>query len=729
MTSQRTTPGSETPSPTGTSNSNSRHNVTAAAFDISAALIVVLDRAGRIVRFNAACERLSGHREGDIEGQVLWPLVLDEVEAARSASVYAQITPEHPVGSYENYWMTPLGERRYITWATTYLLDDAGEIELVVATGLDVTEERQIRLERQESETRFRALFERSGDGVVLIDPHDPALPWRIVDCNAAFARMNGYARQELIGQSIDLLHEDHLMAREGDRLLEWIRDHEEEARGEGAHRHHNGSVFPIETSSSLMMLGGHELVLGLDRDISERKQTEAQLRALNEQLDHAAHHDSLTGLPNRTVLMDRLNIELARAQRSGTQVAVMFVDLDDFKRVNDTLGHAAGDELLREVAERIRSALRPTDTVARVGGDEFVVLLPEVGSVHHAARVARRLQDALVLPVSVCGLGVTVSCSVGISLSTQDDTVVDDLLRHADLAMYEIKKEGKNAVRFFEPVMNAAAQTRLRLETRLREAIARKMLTLHYQPQVDVGSGALVGLEALARWTDGELGVVSPAEFIPVAEDTGLIVPLGTWVLDEACRQATEWSLNVPIAVNISPVQMLRPDFVAVVAATLKRHGMVPQLLKLELTERLSVRDPDLATQQLGCLRALGVTLSLDDFGAGQSAFASLMTLPLQEVKLDRSLLAGVTEDPASWQVLEALLALARGLKLPVVVEGVETLAQLNVLRAMGCKTVQGYLTGRPDQPAIVARRLFPSVDERAPSLEVHLCGVVEAK
>ena len=365
------------------------------------------------------------------------------------------------MGSYENYWMTPLGERRYITWATTYLLDAAGQLELLVATGLDVTEERHIRLERLESETRFRALFDRSGDGVVLIDPHDPSIPWRIVDCNAAFARMNGYTCEALIGQSIDLLHEHPLMAQEGDRLLEWIRNREEEARGEGTHRHQNGSVFPIESSSSLILLGGQELVLGLDRDISERKRTEAELRALNERLNHAAHHDPLTSLPNRAMLMNRLDIELARAQRNGTQVAVMFVDLDGFKGVNDRFGHPVGDALLREVAERLQRTLRPSDMVARVGGDEFVVVLPELRDVHQVSRVATRLQDALTLPVSVGNLTVTVGCSIGISLFPQDGRAVDDLLRHADLAMYEIKKNGKNAVRFFEPVMKTALQTR----------------------------------------------------------------------------------------------------------------------------------------------------------------------------------------------------------------------------------------------------------------------------
>jgi len=705
--SHRAAPDAPPPTPTGAL--RTRHDVTTTTFDITAALIIVLDRAGRIIRFNPACERLAGLREADIVGQLLWPLVLDDTEAERAAAAYAQLQPGQAAATYRNSSVNAQGKRRYLNWTLTQLQDAAGQIDLVVATGLDVTEERQAHLARQESEARFRALFERSGDGVVLIDPHDPRVPWRIVECNAAFERMNGYAQGALIGQSIDLLHTEPLMAQKGNWLLDWVRAQGEEALAESTHRHHNGSVFPIETRSSLIILGGKELVLGIDRDISERKRAEAQLRGLNEQLAFEAHHDALTGLPNRAKLIDQLTLELDRARRSGAAVAVMFVDLDDFKRVNDTLGHAAGDELLRIVAERVRRTLRPSDTIARVGGDEFVVLIPDVRDMHHTARVARRLQDAVALPVTLGGLVITVGSSIGISFSCPETSDVDELLRHADLAMYEIKKESKNGVRFFEPVMNAASQARMRMEARLHQAIAEKSLTLHYQPQVDVESGQLVGLEALARWTDAELGVVSPGEFIPIAEDTGQIVALGTWVLDEACRQAAEWALNIPVAVNVSPAQLLRPDFLDTVASTLERHQLPPHHLKLELTERLALRDPQLAAQQLGSLRALGVTLSLDDFGAGQSAFASLLNLPLQELKLDRSLLKHITEDPASWQVLGALLSLARGLHLPVVVEGVETPMQLEVLRALECGTVQGYLTGRPEEASVVTRRLSP--------------------
>ncbi|MFT2722242.1 putative bifunctional diguanylate cyclase/phosphodiesterase [Deinococcus sp. A31D244] len=698
---------SEGQSELGDSFTRTRQDVTSIAFDTTSALIVVLDRAGRVMRFNAACERLTGLTEAEVLGQVLWPLVLDTAEAARAAQVYAALKLDTSIRPYENYWMNASGEPRYIHWQSNLLPGASGEIDVVIATGVDVTEARHARLEREESEARFRALFERSGDGVVLMDPHDPEVPWRIVECNEAFARMNGYDRTELLGQSIDLLHENDLMAREGTRLLEWVRSLGDQAQGEGTHRHRDGHVFPIETRSSLITLGGRELVLGLDRDITERRKAQQALLELNRQLAYAAQHDALTGLPNRTMLMNRLEQELTRARRNQSLTAVMFVDLDHFKRVNDTLGHGAGDDLLREVARRCTETLRPTDLTARVGGDEFVVVLPDLYSVHHAARIALRLQENLTASVALEGLSVTVGCSVGISVFPQDGTTADELLRHADLAMYEVKRTGKNATRFFTAALNDTTRARLQMEGQLRAAIRSDGLSLHYQPQVNATSGTLTGLEALARWDDPELGVVSPGEFIPLAEDTGLIVALGTWVLREACRQAAAWRLTVPVSVNVSPAQLVRADFPEVVRSTLSRYGIQPSLLKLEITERLNILDPEQTNRNLKALQGLGVPFSLDDFGAGQSALASLLKLPLQEVKLDRSLLTGVTGDPASWRVLSAVIELARGLDLQVVAEGVETHQQLEVLRTLQCETVQGYLTGRPVPAENITQRL----------------------
>jgi len=679
----------------------------ASVLDVAAALVVVVDAEGRVMRFNPACERLTGYAEQEVLGRTLWPFVLAPDEAASVAAVFARRGPGSLSGRSEQRWLTRTGASRQILWSSAELLGDDGQLDCVVSTGLDVTEECRARLE---SDARFRALFDSSADGVVLIDPHDPEVVWRIVDCNEAFCRMNGYGRAQLIGQSVDLLHPSPLMTHRGPEFLDWIRA-EGSRLGEGIHRRADGSTFPIETSSSIVTLEGRELVLGLDRDISERKGVEAQLHSLTARLAHEAQHDALTGLPNRTLLRDRLNVELARLARSDLTLAVLFIDLDDFKRVNDTLGHGAGDRLLQEMAVRLQATVRPSDTVARIGGDEFVVVVPELAYGYDVVRVVQRIQAALACPFELCGQNIGMNSSIGISVAASGtlssgavaagETTADTLLGQADMAMYQAKHEGKNDLRFFSPVLTAQALDRARIEARLRKAIDANSLLLHYQPQFDVASGRLVGLEALLRWTDAELGVVTPDRFIPVAEDTGLIIPLGIWVLGETCRQIAEWNLQVPVAVNVSPVQLIRTDFTDMVRATLNRHGLAGTALKLEITERLVVRDPALAARRLEALRALGVRMSVDDFGAGQAGLSSLLSLPVDEVKLDRTLVAGLGEQATSWRVVGALLSLARGLGLSVVAEGIETENQLSALRDLGCDSVQGYLTGRPAAPA----------------------------
>ncbi|MGY2897062.1 putative bifunctional diguanylate cyclase/phosphodiesterase [Deinococcus sp. UYEF24] len=685
-------------------------NLDQAILNTTANLIVVLDTAGRVVRFNAACQRLTGRSWAEVEGQVLWPFVLPAEVIPRIEAAFRALGPSGMHADYENQWLDAHGELHLIRWSNSNLSGPDGDLQLVVATGTDITVERRAEQARIESEARFRALFEGSADGVVLIDPHDPGVPWRIVDCNDAFCLMNGYPREALIGESIDLLHDDEMMRRDGPRYLEWIRS-AGNAWGEGTHRRRDGSSFPIESASSLVALDGHELILGLDRDISERKQAEANLQALTERLQHEAHHDPLTGLPNRTLLTDRLNHALARGARTLQPLAVVFLDLDGFKRINDTLGHDAGDALLKEVATRLQSTLRPSDTVARLGGDEFVVLVTDLSSPTDAARTARRLQTVINRPITLGGQRVTVQASLGISVAPQDGKDAGVLLRQADLAMYQAKREGKNDLRFFAPELNAAAMERLDLEIRLKAALESGALELHYQPQFGVQSGELVGIEALLRWSDPELGPVSPDRIIPIAEDTGLIVPLGAWVLETACRQAAVWGFRVPVAVNVSPAQLIRPDFVETVRQSLNRHGMPGAALKLEITERLAVRDSVLIARHLEEVRQLGVRVSLDDFGAGHSGIASLLHWPLDELKIDRSVIVGLGQGDKVQRVVAALLALARGLELPVIAEGVETPLQLDILRSLGCETVQGYLTGRPSPPETLTALLgsFP--------------------
>ncbi|GAA5437104.1 putative bifunctional diguanylate cyclase/phosphodiesterase [Deinococcus aquaticus] len=684
-----------------------------AVLDTTDTLVVVLDTAGRVVRFNPACERLSGLSFEQVRGQVLWPLVLDDDEAPGVQEVFVRLLAGETSARHENHWRDVHGERRVILWSNKTLLDWRGRPSLVVATGVDITAERRAQAAQHEVETRFRALFERSADGLVLIDPHDPDVPWRIVDCNEAFCRMNGYDAEDLIGASIDLLHPYPMMAQEGSELLAWIRE-EQPVHGEGAHRHRNGTIFPIESASSLVTVGGREMILGQDRDISARKRADEQLRELAAQLAFDAQHDALTGLPNRTLLLDRLQLELRRATRSGHAVAVIFLDLDGFKRVNDMLGHAVGDDLLREVAARLQGCLRPADTVARLGGDEFVAVIPDLPGREEAARVARRLQEALAPVVQMNGQQINVQSSVGVAIYPPDSSLPANLLRQADMAMYQAKRAGKNGIEFFAPNMDVAAHSQMHIEVRLRRALQENLMHLHYQPQVDVQTGELLGFEALLRWTDPHLGTVPPNRFIPVAEETGLIVPLGRWVLNEACRQVAEWRLTVPVAVNVSALEVAREDFVETVAETLRRHGLSGENLKLELTERLAVRDLHRAARHLSELRALGIRLSLDDFGTGQSSVSTLLQLPMDELKLDRSLIMGIADSPADQRVVGALLGLARGLNLNVIVEGVETDAQYQVLRAMECGAVQGYLTGRPGPPDVWAGRIQPHQKSR---------------
>ncbi|GGL01678.1 putative bifunctional diguanylate cyclase/phosphodiesterase [Deinococcus radiotolerans] len=667
-----------------------------AVLEITDTLVVVLDPQGRVVRFNPAAERLSGFRFEELRGEVLWPFVLPEPEVEGVMQAFGALTAGDYPNRHENHWRTRSGELRYILWSNTALLDARGRVALVVATGVDVTPERAERRARQESEERFRALFEQLADGVVLIDPNDPHVPWRIVDCNDAFGRMNGYARSELIGQSIDLLHPYPMMAEDGPDLLVWLRE-ERHVRGEGSHLHRDGTVFPIESASSVVTVGGRELILGQDRDVRERRRTEEQLRTLAAQLAHESQHDALTGLPNRALLLDRLQVELRRLERDERALAVIALNLDGFRRVNDALGHAVGDEVLREVARRLRDAVRPADTVARLGGDEFLVLLPDVGGRAEALSVARRLQATLSRPVHVDGQPVNVRCSVGVAVSPPDSSLPANLLRQADLAMTQARREGKNGVQVFRSSLDVAVHGQLHLETRLRLALQQGGLHLHYQPQVDVRTGQLLGFEALVRWTDTQLGLVSPARFIPLAEEAGLIGELGAWVLNEACRQAAAWGLRVPIAVNVSALEVAQEDFTQQVHATLRRHGLDGGQLKLEVTERLTVQDLQRAARQLAQLQALGVQLSLDDFGTGQSSVSTLLQLPLNELKLDRSLITGLAESPIEQRVVSALISLGRSLNLSVVVEGVETPGQLQVLRDLGCGVVQGYLTGRP--------------------------------
>ncbi|WP_338759084.1 EAL domain-containing protein [Massilia sp. METH4] len=436
----------------------------------------------------------------------------------------------------------------------------------------------------------------------------------------------------------------------------------------------------------------------GTGSEITERKLTERHI-------SHIAHHDALTGLPNRILLQDRLAQAIAYANRGGRTMWVLLIDLDRFKFVNDTLGHKAGDQLLVTIAARLRASVRETDTVARLSGDEFVAILAEHADENLKADVVDRIMAALAQPITLVGKEFGVTCSIGVAVYAGDGTPAEHLIEHADIAMYAAKKLGRNRWQFYHDAMNNEAEERLRIEGALRNALERGEFVLHYQPQVDLAGGHIVGMEALLRWQHPELGMVPPQRFIGLAEETGLIVPIGAWVLRTACAQARAWNgalalrgeAPLRVAVNLSARQFGQPDLVDSIAQVLADTGLPPACLDLELTESLFVDDVTQAVDLLHQLKALGVALSIDDFGTGYSSFSYLRRFPIDVLKIDRSFVADIASDADEAAIVVSIIALARNLKLRVIAEGVESPAQLDFLRAQGCHEMQGYLFSRP--------------------------------
>ncbi|PWV58725.1 putative bifunctional diguanylate cyclase/phosphodiesterase [Plasticicumulans acidivorans] len=445
---------------------------------------------------------------------------------------------------------------------------------------------------------------------------------------------------------------------------------------------------------------------------VLRKQQTETWLRAEHEaQLAHLAGHDALTGLPNRLLLRDRLGHDISHAQRESRQLAVMFIDLDRFKTINDSLGHAVGDELLRVAARRLRATLRSCDTLARIGGDEFVVVVEDVDGPEAAALVTRKLLDALLQPMPVLGREFVLTASIGISLYPHDGLDVDQLLMAADTAMYTVKASGRDGYRFYEPSMHARALTQLERERDLRRALELGEFELHYQPQVDLGSGRLSGLEALLRWRHPQRGLVPPDSFIPLAEETGLIVPIGAWVICHACTQLAAWraaGLAPPrVAVNLSARQFVRPQLVSEILDAVGRAGLDVSMLELEITESALMHDVESAIRQMNELHDAGLRLAIDDFGTGYSSLAYLQRFPVGLLKIDRTFIADMTTNHANAAIARTVVQLAQNLGLQVLAEGVEERAQVQMLRALGCHFAQGWLFARALEPAAVEQLL----------------------
>ncbi|HSW25855.1 MAG TPA: EAL domain-containing protein, partial [Burkholderiaceae bacterium] len=442
----------------------------------------------------------------------------------------------------------------------------------------------------------------------------------------------------------------------------------------------------------------------GVSRDITPRKQAE-------ERIQYLATHDSLTGLPNRVMFGELLNHVLALSRRNQSKFAVLFIDLDRFKFINDSLGHEAGDALLREVAKRLKESLRASDIVARLGGDEFVMLLQDLGHSEQAGPIARKLLSAVIKPIELNGQECRVTASIGISVFPDDAPDEASLMTHADLAMYHAKEEGKNNFQFYDGRLETLSLERLTLETKLRRAIERDELSLHYQAKLDLASNAISGVEALLRWNSAELGAVSPAKFIPVAEETGLILAIGKWVLRTACAQSVLWQRAglppVRVSVNLSPRQLNDPELLAAVQDVLAETGLKPDLLELEVTESSVMHNVERALEVLCALKDMGLRLAIDDFGTGYSSLAQLKRFPIDTLKVDRSFIRELPADSEDKAIAEAIIAMGRTLSLTVVAEGVETREQQEFLRERLCDQMQGFFFSKPVAAADFAELL----------------------
>jgi diguanylate cyclase (GGDEF)-like protein/PAS domain S-box-containing protein len=658
-----------------------------AVIDAVPARINAKDRDGGYLLINRYEADLLGVTPEQAVGRSVHELEPEEVALAERRDDHRVLDRGAPLPLFEQEITDRAGEQRI--WLTTKvpLTDGGGRPSGVVTVALDITQQK----EAQRMTALLATAVEHAGDAIEITDAQG-----RFQYVNSAFERIFGYARAEAIGETPFTL----LMHRESDepeyQAVQRALERGEVWQGQLVARRKDGSRFHQEATISPVIRPEGQIThfVAVKRDISDRIQAQQKIW-------HLAHHDPLTGLPNRMLFQDRLDQAALRARRDGQLAAVLFIDLDDFKDVNDSLGHEVGDALLKAVTARLLATTADTDTVARLGGDEFAIIQGGLADAGGAARLAERVLEALGGRFVVGEHEITVSASIGITLYPRDDEDPARLLRNADMAMYRAKTFGPGGYQFFVEDMQAAYLARKSLERDLRVAVEQGALELHYQPLVAAAGGRLVAAEALLRWQHPEHGAVSPAEFVPIAEESGLIVPLTRWVLDTACAQAAEWRrMGLPelrMAVNLSPVQFLDKDMVGSIAAACARHDLAPALLEVEITESVLLRDTVLTRTLLQRLADLGVGVALDDFGTGYSSMSYLKRFPVTKVKIDRAFVAEVTKDEGDAAIVKAVIGLAHGLGLRVTAEGVETPAQASVLRAYGCDELQGFLFGRP--------------------------------
>ena len=560
---------------------------------------------------------------------------------------------------------------------------------MVMVTDLSARKKAESAL--RESESRIRTLLDSMSEGLLQVDLED-----RILYTNNRVCEMTGYSQQELIGSEWS-----RLMVDNGSDFIEEIKDRRSKGisdRYEIRIRKKSGDVIWVVIGGAPLMDSEGNLIgsMGVLTDITERKHAE-------ERLMHDALHDGLTGLANRTLFMDHLRATIERGRRNKKPFAVLYLDFDRFKVINDSLGHAEGDKLLKFIARRLENCIRTGDIVARLGGDEFVILLHELADTAEALLVAERIQSDLKLSFDLGGREIFTSTSIGIALSTSGHSRAEDMLRDADIAMYYAKAKGKAQYQIFDESMLHKASKKLQIETEMRLALAHNDFRMFYQPIVSLSTGALFGFESLLRWEHRERGLIAPDEFIPIAEETGMILKLGAWAIEQSCRQLQVWQQTEPkaegltISVNLSSKEFLQLDLVEKIASTLKATKLDPRFLKIEITESHIMENSELAVKIINQLRGLGIEMSLDDFGTGYSSLSYLHRLPVTFLKIDRSFVTRMTESGENREIVLTIVRLAQNLKMNVIAEGIETMEQFTELSDMGCDYGQGYLFSPP--------------------------------
>jgi len=654
----------------------------------SNAIADILDRDGRIIWISENTESLLGHRAEDLVG--LWAgehIHPDDQPLAVAGFAEVAHEPGHTV-TIECRVKHASGEWRWFECTMTNRFDDPS-IGGVIGNFRDITDRRQTQRDNQ----RLIDVFDATDDLVGIADPQG-----ELLYLNAASRRFFGVSETELVS-ALELIQS--FPPSVTDRLVTEIQpalEHQGMWSGELSIPRADGELVPM-----LAQLLVHrdpeqnmEFFSGVLHDISERKQFESAL-------EHQATHDPLTGMPNRSLLLGRLDVALSRAKRHNLRVAVLFLDLDHFKVVNDSLGHDLGDRLLVAIADRLQLALRPGDTIARFGGDEFVVLCQDLHSRSDAIAIADRVITSVSGPFVVDDAEVFVGASIGIAFPDDPDSDPGTLIRDADAAMYRAKERGRGRWEIFDNELRASAVDRLDIENALRRALDRRELRVFYQPIIELDSGSICGVEALLRWEHRDRGLLLPGDFIAIAEETGLIVPIGLWVLDQAARQVQRWQASIPdmgglvVSVNLSGRQLGHPKLADDVAAVLSETGLAPERLELEITESVLMDDVEMSNEMLGKLDELGVRLVVDDFGTGYSSMSYLRRFPVDLLKVDKNFVDGLGSDPGDSAIVTAIVTLAHALGLEAVAEGVETSEQLDELRTLGCDKAQGYLIARP--------------------------------